>query len=147
MQLISTAFDNKTTIPARYTCDGQNINPPLEIKDVPTGAKSLAIIINDPDAPSGNFIHWVIWNINPATAIITANSTPLNSIQGQNSSDQTGYTGPCPPSGTHRYYFTLYALDTTFDLPITTNASDLQATMQNHILKEAQLMGTYRRQS
>ena len=106
----SSAFENNTHIPRKYTCDGADINPPLKIENVPPGARSLALIVDDPDAPGGVWVHWVAWNIDPSIAEIKENSLPKGSIQGQNDFRRQGYGGPCPPA-THRYFFKLYALD------------------------------------
>ena len=145
LTITSPAFTHKTAIPARYTCDGLDINPPLLIDLVPGGAKSLALIMDDPDAPVGIWVHWVVWNIPPETREIKENSLPAGAAQGLSSWKQNKYGGPCPPSGIHRYFFRLYALDTTLKLaPESTNAT-LERAMQGHILAQGELMGTYRR--
>lgn len=110
MKIESSAFENNGMIPAKYTCDGQNINPPLKISDVPQSAKSLALVIDDPDAPKGTWIHWVVMNINPMTKEISEHSVPKGAKELKTSFGKLGYGGPCPPSGTHRYFFKLYAL-------------------------------------
>lgn len=147
MQIESSAFKNGGEIPTKYTCDGEGINPPLVFKDVPKEAKSLALISDDPDAPNGTWDHWILWNISPETAEIPENSTPAGAVTGQNSwpANANKYGAPCPPSGSHRYYFKLYALDVILDLPLTSGSQDLQNAMQGHILAEAELMGRYQR--
>jgi Raf kinase inhibitor-like YbhB/YbcL family protein len=150
MKLTSSAFEAGGMIPKKYTCDGQDISPPLSWSDVPGGAKSLALIADDPDAPAGTWVHWVAWNI-PVTARGLDENVPKRdqladgSKQGTSDFRRVGYGGPCPPSGTHRYFFKLYALDTTFTLPASTTKKDLEKAMQNHILGQAELMGKYSR--
>jgi Raf kinase inhibitor-like YbhB/YbcL family protein len=138
----SPAFQDGEAIPAKYTCEGDNINPPLQVDHIPERAKTLALIIEDPDAPKGTFDHWLVWNIFP-TAIIEENSNP--GISGMNGAGKTGYHGPCPPSGSHRYYFHVYALDTLLDLPAGETKETLQTAMGPHILAKGQLMGRYQR--
>lgn len=151
MDIKSSVFTEGTMIPARYTCDGQNISPPLEWENAPTGTKSFALINDDPDAPMGTWVHWVVYNIPPNVMSLDENIRPDREFkngmrQGSNDWPKIGYGGPCPPGGTHRYYFKLYALDTMLDLkPEATKAQLLQA-MEGHILAEAQLMGKYKRQ-
>ncbi len=151
MQIISTAFSEGSSIPRQYTCDGANISPPLAWQDVPAGAQSLALIVADPDAPSGTFYHWLIFNLPASSAGLpeglppTGATVPAGAVQGTSSFRKPGYGGPCPPSGVHRYYFTLYALDTRLGLQARATASDLQAAMQGHLLAQARLMGRYRR--
>jgi hypothetical protein len=148
MEITSTAFSEGGNIPRQYTCDGANISPPLAWKDVPAGAQSLALVVADPDAPSGTFYHWVIFNL-PAGSTGLPEALPAagtaGAVQGTSSFRRPGYGGPCPPSGVHRYYFTLYALDTRLGLQARATASDLQAAMQGHVLAQARLMGRYRR--
>ncbi|MDP2650809.1 MAG: YbhB/YbcL family Raf kinase inhibitor-like protein [bacterium] len=152
MRLESSAFEHEGVIPAKYTCDGGNINPPLKISEVPEGAKSLVLIMDDPDVPKnlrpdGMWDHWLVWNIPPATTEIPEGQEPAG-VVGKNTGGSFGYRGPCPPDREHRYFFKLYALDTMFDLsPETTTKSDLEAAMQKHILSQAELMGRYNRQS
>jgi Raf kinase inhibitor-like YbhB/YbcL family protein len=151
MQITSPAFSENSMVPAKYTCDGQDISPPLEWKDSPAGTKSLALICDDPDAPMGTWVHWVAYNISPNITKLDENVRPEKELkngmrQGNNHWPKIGYGGPCPPGGTHRYYFKLYALDNIPDLkPGATKAQLLQA-MKGHILAEAQLMGKYARQ-
>jgi Raf kinase inhibitor-like YbhB/YbcL family protein len=138
----SNAFQHEGYIPSKYTCDGENINPPLTIGELPEGTKTLALILDDPDAPRGIYVHWVVWNIAPVHEI-RENSMP--GISGMNSSGKTGYTGPCPPDGEHRYFFYLFALDTDIDLPEVSGQGDLASAMIGHILGEGILMGRYSR--
>ena len=141
----STAFKNSSSIPKKYTCDGKDVNPPLVIQNVPNGTKSLALIVDDPDAPVGIWVHWVVYNIDPGTREIAENSVPQGSVQGINDFNKTTYGGPCPPSGTHRYFFKLYALDTKLDIKGKVVKRDVEKAMKGHIVGEAQTMGTYRR--
>ena len=140
---IKSIFADNTKIPEKYTCDGNNINPAIEISDVPKGAKSLVLIVDDLDAPGGTFVHWVVWNISPKTEIIAEDSIPEDSMQGINSAGRQGYLGPCPPSGTHRYRFKLYAPDTALSLPTSSKRADVESAMKNHILAQAILIGLY----
>lgn len=145
MKLLSPAFENNQYIPPQYTCDGQNINPLLQILEVPENAKSLVLIMDDPDAPLGNWVHWLVWNIDPKTKEIAPNSSPPLAIQGITSFGQAGYGGPCPPSGTHRYFFKLYALDVILDLSPHSNKTQLETAMKNHIIAKTELIGLYQR--
>ena len=146
MQLTSPAFQNNEYIPQQYTCDGANANPPLNILDVPSAAKSLVLIVDDPDAPRGDWVHWTVWNINPTTASIGENSVPNGAIEGQTDFGKPGYGGPCPPSGTHRYHFKLYALDKELTLDNRAAKQDLLKAMSEHVLGQSTLMGLYKRQ-
>lgn len=132
-------------IPGKFTCDGENINPQILIGGVPENAKSLALIIDDPDSPSGNFTHWLVWNINPQTAEIKENSVPENAIQGKSDSGKSQYVGPCPGSGIHRYIFRIFALDATINLPQGASRKELEGTIKNHIIDVGELMGRYQR--
>jgi Raf kinase inhibitor-like YbhB/YbcL family protein len=145
LQIISPAFKHNEFIPKKYTCDGEDINPPFRIEDIPSKAKSLSLIVDDPDAPAGTWVHWVVWNINPDTREIKENSVPKGAQQGLNDFRKNDYGGPCPPSGTHRYFFKLYALDTMFNLGSKAKKSDLEEAMKGHILEKAELVGLYRR--
>jgi Raf kinase inhibitor-like YbhB/YbcL family protein len=150
MKLTSSAFSDGAMIPVLYTCTGDDFSPPLAWSDTPAGAKSVALIVDDPDAPVGTWVHWVIFNL-PVTAaglpegIKDAKLLPGGGTQGTNSWRRVGYGGPCPPSGTHRYFFKLYALDTTLSLGNNATAKELQAAMKGHILAETQLMGQFKR--
>ena len=145
MQIESSQFKNGGEIPSKFTCDGLGINPDLSFKDVPIEAKSLALIVDDPDAPSGTWDHWVIWNIAPDTKEILENSTPTGAVVGQNSWPTQKYGAPCPPNGTHRYFFKLFALDIMLNIPQTSGSSELTNAMQSHILAQAELVGKYSR--
>ena len=143
MKITSLSFQNNEALPVKYTCDGKGVNPPLSISDVPKDAKSLVLIFRDPDAPSGDFVHWTVWNINPGLTEIAENSVP--GVEGITSYGKSGYGLPCPPSGTHRYTFQLYALDTLLDISPRIDASQLEKAMQGHILDKAELVGMYSR--
>lgn len=145
MQISSPAFTHNSDIPALYTCDGADRSPPLQISSVPSGAKSLVLIHDDPDAPMGTWVHWLLWNIDPKTEEIPEDSVPPGAVEGTTSWGKTGYGGPCPPSGTHRYFFKLYALDTLLALPPNAGKEKLEAAMQGHILAQGELVGLYGR--
>ncbi len=145
MTVESPAFSEGRAIPARYTADGADISPPLVIQGVPEGTQSLALIMDDPDAPMGTWVHWVAWNLPAGTREIPEGSLPDGAAEGRNSWGRTGYGGPAPPSGTHRYYFKIYALDTKLDLPPATDKARLLSAMKGHVLAEAVLMGRYSR--
>lgn len=149
MQLTSPAFSDSAKIPPRYTCDGDNINPPLNWSEVPAATKSFVLIMEDPDVPrnvrpDGLFVHWMIWNIPPSVVSIAERSEPTG-VVGLNTSGQIGYLSPCPPRGSHRYYFRLYALDCELTIPSTSTKGELLRVMQGHILDQAELMGRYER--
>jgi Raf kinase inhibitor-like YbhB/YbcL family protein len=139
----SPSFQHNSPIPKKYGCDGEGTNPPITIEGTPKEAKSLALVIDDPDAPSGTFDHWVVWNIPLSTTKIAENSGP--GTEGLNSARQQGYMGPCPPSGTHRYFFKVYALDTELNLGAKTTKRDLEKAMQGHIIAKGELIGLYHR--
>ena len=145
MQITSAAFLVGQNIPVKYSCDGQGVNPPLEFSNVPAQAASLALIVHDPDAPNGNWVHWLMWNILPSVNNIPENSVPQGATQGQASSGQNIYSGPCPPNGIHRYIFTLYALDQKLTIPSYSTDADLIKAMNGHILAQAELLGMYAR--
>jgi len=144
MKITSSAFQQGGNIPSKFSCDGANTNPPLQISDAPREVKSLVLIVDDPDAPSGLFTHWAIWNISPQTSTIAEGSTPKG-IQATNDFGRSGYGGPCPPSGTHRYYFKIFALDRELDLPFGAKRSQLDAAMKGHVIARGELMGRYSR--
>lgn len=142
MKISSSAFGQQQMIPARYACDGADINPSLEIEDIPEAAACLAIIVDDPDAPRSTWVHWVCWNI-PVTHHIKEDSSP--GIQGRNDFGTNRYNGPCPPSGTHHYHFKLYALDQQLDLSPGSTKSELESAMSGHILGFGELIGQYKK--
>lgn len=151
MRLTSPVFENGESIPEKYSCDGDNISPPLEISDVPGKTQSLVLIVDDPDIPAvvkvklgiEVFDHWVLFNIHPGTTVINEDEAP--GIQGVNSAGQNKYTGPCPPDKEHRYFFKLYALNTLLDLKEGATREEVEDTMKKHIIAEAKLMGRYKR--
>ena len=148
LSLSSTAFAAGKPIPAIYTCTGRSVSPPLAWTGAPAGTASFALILDDPDAPIGTFVHWVIYNIPAASnglpeAVPSSAKLADGSLQGNNGAGQAGYTGPCPPSGTHRYFFKLYALDTVLNLSSGVNKDQLLKAMQGHILAQGELMGTF----
>jgi len=145
MKISSPAFQNSQSIPAKYTCDGDNINPALYFSDVPTNTKSLALIVDDPDAPAGNFTHWLIWNINSSSTSIEENNVPEGTTQGLNDAGKHSYFGPCPPSNTHHYHFKLYALDAFLEIDASSQKTDLERAMEGHIITQTELVGLYQR--
>lgn len=142
LRVRSVAFSHGGHIPPKYTCEGENVNPPLEVSDLPENTKSLAVIVEDPDAPRGVYDHWVVWNIPPDEAI-SENSRP--GITGRNSFGNMGYGGPCPPSGSHRYFFKVFALDSSLDIPTGSDKKVLQEAMKNHVLASGELMAQYQK--
>jgi Raf kinase inhibitor-like YbhB/YbcL family protein len=145
MKLSSADFKEGENIPERFTCDGKDISPTLQIEGVPKVAKSLVVIVDDRDAPGGNFTHWLMWNVVPNLAEIVGNKPPSNAVQGVNDFGKNKYSGPCPPPGIHRYYFTVFALDTTLDLPSKSKRKAVDSAIKGHIIAEATLMGRYAR--
>jgi len=137
----SPAFKHEGEIPQKYTCEGEEINPPLELSEIPHGTQSLALIMEDPDAPNGTFYHWIVWNIPPDEHKIPEHSNP--GISGMNSGGKTGYHGPCPPDGSHRYYFHVYALDKELNIAAGESKASLTEEMEKHILAKGSLMGRY----
>jgi Raf kinase inhibitor-like YbhB/YbcL family protein len=145
MQIFSPAFAAGQSIPAKYTCEGEGINPPLNFSDVPGETKSLALVVDDPDAPGGDWVHWLVWDINPSTTEIAAGKVPAEATEGTTSFGQTGYGGPCPPSGSaHHYHFKLYALDAKLNLPTRTAKADLESAINGRVISQAELVGTYK---
>ncbi len=138
------AFIEGGNIPAKYTCDGKAINPPLMVDNMPENTKTLAIIVEDPDAPRGTFDHWLLWNLPPDRII---EEDRVLGASGKNSAGKVGYYPPCPPSGSHRYYFTVFALDTSLSLEEGSDKQELKAAMENHILAHGVLMGKYQKQA
>jgi Raf kinase inhibitor-like YbhB/YbcL family protein len=150
LKVTSPAFKEGEMIPAKYTCDDRNVSPPLAWSGVPEETKSLALICDDPDAPMGTWVHWVLFNLPASTRELPENVAPESTLaygerQGKNSWGKTGYGGPCPPSGTHRYYFKLYALDLALPLNPAASKADVEKALRGHILAQGQLMGRYRR--
>jgi len=149
-QLRSEAFPEGSAIPKKFTCDGQTVSPPLSWTGAPANTKSLALIMDDPDAPSGTYTHWVLYNMPVTLSSLSealASSREISGVgtQGSNSAGRTGYLGPCPPSGTHRYYFKRFALDANLQLKPGLTSRELQMSMGGHILAQAWLMGRYSR--
>jgi Raf kinase inhibitor-like YbhB/YbcL family protein len=145
LKLSSQAFSHSGYIPAKYTCDGPDVNPPLTIENTPPETKSLALIVEDPDAPAGTWVHWVVWNISADTRVIKEHSLPSGAQEGMNDFRKRGYGGPCPPSGTHRYFFKLYALNTTLSLSVNATKTALESALQGRVLSKTELMGLYKR--
>jgi Raf kinase inhibitor-like YbhB/YbcL family protein len=143
ISVTTPAFQAGGDIPAKFTCNGANMNPELKINGTPNEAKSLVLIVDDPDAPHGLFTHWILWNIDPKTTNIGENSAPVGGIQGTNDFGKRNYGGPCPPSGTHRYFFKIFALDTKLDLKPSARRAELDAAMRGHTLAQGELMGRY----
>lgn len=142
IKVFSSAFASNGSIPGKYTCDGENVNPPMEFEGIPEKAESLVLIVDDPDAPTKTFTHWIVWNIEPV-AKIEEDSIP--GIEGINDFRKIGYGGPCPPSGTHRYFFRVYALDKNLELKAGAGRKELENGMIGHIVAEGELMGKYRK--
>lgn len=145
MQITSPAFTSDKTLPKKYTCQGEGVNPPLIFIDVPKNTKSFVLIVKDPNAPSGTFTHWVLFNIPPHTREIAENSYPVGAVQSTTSIGKAGYVAACPPSGTgiHQYIFTLYALDELIVLTPTVSVSDVEGAMNGHVIASANLVGLY----
>jgi Raf kinase inhibitor-like YbhB/YbcL family protein len=151
LKLTSTAFVHEASIPSKYTCDGEDVSPLLEWSDLPTDAQTFAIIMDDPDAPVGTWVHWVLYDLPAETrmlpeAVPSGAELPDGSRHGENSWGRTGYGGPCPPSGVHRYFFKLYALDVALDLDAGATKEELLQAMEGHMLAQTELMGTYTRE-
>ena len=150
LKLTSTAFEDGGLIPSKYTCDGEDVSPPLAWSGVPDGAKTLALVADDPDAPHGTWVHWVVYQIPAAERGLAENAPKTEALasgarQGKNDFGKVGYGGPCPPSGTHRYFFKLYALDGEPNLPPGVSKEQLLKAVEGHVLAEGQLMGRYQR--
>ncbi len=142
LRVTSSAFKSNGLIPKKYTCDGSDVNPSLHIEDLPKETESLALIVDDPDAPRGTWVHWVVWNIPPVKEI-QEDSVP--GIEGVNDFQRHSYGGPCPPSGTHRYFFKVYALDKKLELNQNSRKRDVEKAMEGHILAKGEIVGLYRR--
>jgi Raf kinase inhibitor-like YbhB/YbcL family protein len=150
IKLTSSAFEEGGMIPSKYTCDGQDISPPLSWDNVPANTESIAIICNDPDAPMGTWVHWVLFNLPAEKRQLAENipddeTLPDGTRQGITDFGSTGYGGPCPPSGTHRYFFKIYALDIPINIVSIADKETLLKDMAGHVLAEGQLMGKYKR--
>jgi Raf kinase inhibitor-like YbhB/YbcL family protein len=143
MKITSQAFQNGGNIAAKFSREGGNVSPPLKIEGVPAKAKSLLLIVDDPDAPGGLFTHWLVWNIDPKTTLIPEGSAPKGGVEGTNDFGSVGYGGPQPPSGTHRYYFKIFALDQMLDLPAGAKRRDVDEAMKGHVVAKGELMGRY----
>jgi Raf kinase inhibitor-like YbhB/YbcL family protein len=144
MKITSSAFQDGGNIPSKFTCDGSDTSPPMQITGVPAGAKTLVLIADDPDAPGGLFTHWLVWNIPPQTNSIAEASAPKG-VHGTNDFGKSGYGGPCPPSGKHRYSFKVFALDRELALPSGAKRGQVDAAMKGHVIAQGELMGRYAR--
>ncbi len=142
LEITSDAFNDRTYVPTKYTCDGENINPPLTIHNIPPETKSLVLVVDDPDALSGVWVHWIVWNISPSGKI---KEKTVPGIQGINDFRKHNYIGPCPPSGTHRYFFKVYALNDLIELKEPVTMADLDKAMNPHIIGFGELIGLYKR--
>ncbi len=145
MKLSSKAFEVNGMVPSRYTCDGDDINPPLNIEGVPPEAKSLVLIMDDPSSSFGNFLHWMLWDVDPKTTEISEGASSIRAIQGVNDFGNVGYGGPCPSYGRHRYEFRLYALDTMLNLDRLIKRDDIETAIAGHIYSETELTCFYER--
>jgi hypothetical protein len=145
MTITSPAFATNQEIPGKYGCTGTNTSPPLSFAGVPAGAKSLALVVEDPDAPGGLFTHWVVWNIPTTTTTAAEGQPPAGGTEGMSGYGKAGWGPPCPPSGEHRYVFNLFAIDAELTLPPSTGREELLSAMKNHVLAQAELTGRYRR--
>lgn len=145
MKISSTKFNNNEGIPSKYTCDGDNVNPPIQVSGVPDNSKSLVLIIDDPDAPSRTWVHWILWNIDPTITEIKEDSIPKGSIEGVTSFGSNSYGGPCPPSGDHRYFFKLYALSKVLDIAISSDKKALEEAIKEYIIATSEFIGLYGR--
>jgi Raf kinase inhibitor-like YbhB/YbcL family protein len=150
MRIESPAFEPSKLIPPEHTCDGKDVSPPLVWTDPPANTASFALICDDPDAPAGTWVHWLIWNIPPGDRLLAEGvpksaELPGGARQGTNDFRRLGYGGPCPPSGMHRYFFRLFALDAALNLPAGATREELERAMSGHVLDRAELMGRYRR--
>jgi len=146
IKITSPVFADGGFIPRKYTCQGDDINPPLRWQGIPPRAKSLALVVDDPDAPGGVWTHWLVWNINPQATSLGENAIPLRATLGKNSFQKLEYGGPCPPSGTHRYFFKLYALEKNLNLAQGASRQQLETAMKGHILSSGFLMGRYKKE-
>ena len=143
LKLTSSAFEHQDIMLSEFTCDGAGISPPLTISEIPENTKSIALVSDDPDAVSGTFVHWVVWNIPPDTREIEKGT--VLGIEGNNDFGRKGYGAPCPPSGTHRYFFKMYALDIEIEMQEGSSKAELEGAMEGHIIDKAELIGNYQR--
>jgi hypothetical protein len=143
ISITSLSFQAGGDIPTKFTCNGTNVSPELQISSVPNEAKSVVLIVDDPDAPRGLFTHWIVWNIDPKTTRVAENSAPTAGVQGTSDFGKRNYGGPCPPSGTHRYFFKIFALDTKLELKPSARRAELDAAMRGHVLAQGELMARY----
>lgn len=146
MRIISPAFTHNQNIPNKYTCDGEDVNPPLVFLDIPEDAQSLALVVEDPDAPGKVWVHWVVFNIDPHKRGIGEDSVSEDSIEGVTDFGHTGYSGPCPPEGPHRYFFKLYALSSMLDANEDITKQELDHLMEGYVIEKAELIGLYARE-
>ena len=144
MKITSSAFHEGGSIPSKFTCDGSDTSPPMQITGIPLEAKSLVLIADDPDAPGGLFTHWLVWNIPAQTSSIAEGNAPKG-VQGANDFGKSGYRGPCPPPGTHRYSFKIFALDRELELHAGAKRSQVDAAMKGHVIAQGELVGRYAR--
>jgi hypothetical protein len=144
LKVTSSSFGNRGLIPKKYTCDGEDVNPPLKIENIPEEGKSLVLIVDDPDAPMGTWVHWVVWNI-PARKTVQIEEDSIPGMEGLNDFMRHSYGGPCPPSGSHRYFFKVYVLDTKLDIDKNSRKEDVERAMEGHILAKGELVGIYSR--
>lgn len=142
-QLSSPVFANDASIPTIYTCKGVNASPPLHIDGTPEATVSLALVLHDPDAPSGDYLHWTMWNMSPETTTIGEDTVPWGAVQGTNDFGEIGYSGPCPPSGTHHYHFDLYALDDELTVPVGAKRGAVMEAIEAHAIATTTLIGTF----
>jgi Raf kinase inhibitor-like YbhB/YbcL family protein len=143
ISITSPSFQAGGDIPTKFTCNGTNVSPELQISSVPNEAKSVVLIVDDPDAPRGLFTHWIVWNIDPKTTRVAENSAPTAAVQGTNDFGKRNYGGPCPPSGMHRYFFKIFALDTKLELKPGARRVEIDAAMRGHVLAQGELMARY----
>lgn len=146
LSVVVEGLTEEGRLPVFYTCDGEAVSPPLSLKNVPAGAASLVLMVNDLDAPSGQYIHWLVWNINPQTKVWLEDTLPLGATTGTGSAGRVGYVPPCPPNDSdHRYAFTILALNTVLDLPVSTTIKELKTAIDGHILGQAEMVVKYSR--
>lgn len=143
MQLLSPDFREGDCIPSIFTCEGENYSPMLEVSGIPEGTTCLSLIMDDPDAPIGTFTHWIFWNASFKTKKFSSRELPENAVEGTNQAGKIGYIGPCPPTGTHRYFFRLYALSTSLDLGPEATVDKLEEAMRDKIIAQTELVGVY----